>query len=63
MKHVVVVGDMKLGRSGDTIVTHALGSCLGLMVHDPVAQVGGLLPRQRRIAPQRQGMQPRRTDE
>lgn len=25
------------------IVTHALGSCLGLMVYDPAAQVGGLL--------------------
>jgi len=24
-------------------VTHALGSCLGLMVYDPVAKVGGLL--------------------
>jgi len=28
---------------GDIIVTHALGSCLGIAVHDPVAQVGGLL--------------------
>ncbi len=43
MKYVVLVGDMKVGRKGDMVVTHALGSCLGLMVHDPVAQVGGLL--------------------
>lgn len=43
MKHVVVVADMKLGKGGDVLVTHALGSCLGLMVHDPQAQVGGLL--------------------
>jgi chemotaxis protein CheD len=43
MRHVVQVGDMKVGVSGDVVVTHALGSCLGLMVHDPVAQVGGLL--------------------
>jgi chemotaxis protein CheD len=29
--------------SGDLIVTHALGSCLGVAVHDPVAEVGGIL--------------------
>lgn len=43
MRHVIVVGDMKTGRKGDTLVTHALGSCLGLMIYDPVAEVGGLL--------------------
>ena len=34
---------MKVGQKGDMIVTHALGSCLGLMVYDPEAKVGGLL--------------------
>jgi chemotaxis protein CheD len=34
---------MKVGRDGDILVTHALGSCLGLVVYDPVAKVGGLL--------------------
>ncbi len=35
---------MKLSATeGDIIVTHALGSCLGITVHDPVAKVGGLL--------------------
>jgi chemotaxis protein CheD len=34
---------MKVGREADTLVTHALGSCLGLMIYDPVARVGGLL--------------------
>ncbi len=43
MRHIVQVGDMKVGKRGDMIVTHALGSCLGLMVYDPEAQVGGLL--------------------
>jgi len=43
MKHIVMVSDMKLGRSGDLLVTHALGSCLGLAVYDPQLQVGGLL--------------------
>lgn len=43
MKHIVVVADMKVGQKGDMIVTYALGSCLGLMVYDPIAQVGGML--------------------
>jgi len=43
MRHVVVVGDMKVGKKEDSIVTYALGSCLGLTVYDPVAQVGGML--------------------
>lgn len=28
---------------GDTLVTYSLGSCVGLLLHDPVAQVAGLL--------------------
>ena len=43
MNHIVNVGDLKLGGNGDLLVTHALGSCLGLMVFDPVAKVGALL--------------------
>ncbi len=43
MNHTVMVGDMKIGAGGDMIVTHALGSCLGLVVYDPVAKAGGLL--------------------
>jgi len=43
IRHVVAVGDMKIGRGEDLIVTHALGSCLGLVVYDPVQRVGGLL--------------------
>jgi chemotaxis protein CheD len=27
----------------DVLVTHSLGSCIGLVLHDPVACVGGLL--------------------
>ncbi len=43
MKHVIMVSDMKVGRQGDVLVTHALGSCLGLMVYDPGQAVGGML--------------------
>ncbi len=38
-----MVADMKIGHNGDQLVTHALGSCLGVTVHDPKLCVGGLL--------------------
>ncbi len=38
------VADLKISKDkGDVIVTHALGSCLGITVYDPVACVGGML--------------------
>lgn len=30
-------------QPGDLIVTHALGSCVGVAIHDPVAKIGGIL--------------------
>ncbi len=44
MKHIVGVADMVVSAEpGDLIVTHALGSCLGICIHDPIANVGGML--------------------
>jgi len=44
MKHVVGVGDMKISEATtDSIVTYALGSCLGITIYDPVARIGGML--------------------
>ncbi len=44
MKITVGVSEMYVSnKPGDIIVTHALGSCIGLAIHDPVAHVGGLL--------------------
>ena len=44
MKLIVGIGDMKISsRPGDILVTHALGSCLGVVVHDPCSKVAGLL--------------------
>ncbi len=45
MKTVVVgIGDCQVSRAPEsTIVTYALGSCIAVIIHDPVAQVGGLL--------------------
>ena len=40
--HIVDVADMKVSAvKGDVLVTHALGSCLGITIHDPAAHVGG----------------------
>ena len=43
MRQIIVVGDMKTGEKEDLLVTHALGSCLGITAHDAVAGVGGML--------------------
>ncbi len=44
MRHTIGVADMKIAyQAGDELITFALGSCLGITVYDPVAQVGGML--------------------
>ena len=41
---VVGIADMAVSTdAAERLVTHALGSCLGVVVHDPEAGVGGLL--------------------
>jgi chemotaxis protein CheD len=41
---VVGVADLKVSNvQGERIITYALGSCLGIVVHDPVAGVAGML--------------------
>jgi chemotaxis protein CheD len=43
---VVGVSDLKLSSTpGERLVTYALGSCLGLVIHDPVAGVTGTAAR------------------
>lgn len=43
-KVVVGVADMKLAKGpGHVIVTHALGSCIGITLYDPATQIGGML--------------------
>lgn len=44
--HLLTVGISDCKASGDagaTLATHALGSCIAVAIHDPVAQVAGLL--------------------
>jgi len=44
MQLVVGVADMKISnQTQQLIVTHALGSCIGVAVYDPKVKVGGLL--------------------
>ncbi len=44
---VVVVGVAEMKVTDDprlTLVTYSLGSCLGVVIYDPIAKVGGMLP-------------------
>ncbi|WP_321494287.1 chemotaxis protein CheD [uncultured Desulfobacter sp.] len=44
MKQIVGVADMKVSNNPeDDVVTYSLGSCIGLVIYDPVARVGGIL--------------------
>ena len=40
---VVGIGDMKLGRQEGTIITYALGSCIGISFYDPMIKLGALV--------------------
>ena len=41
---VIGIGDCQISKESDsTLVTYALGSCIAVIIHDPVAGVGGLL--------------------
>ena len=44
MKQIVGVADMKVSNNpADSIMTYSLGSCIGLVVYDTYAKVGGIL--------------------
>ncbi|MCP3874283.1 MAG: chemotaxis protein CheD [Desulfobacteraceae bacterium] len=44
MEQIVGVADMKVSKNpGESIITYSLGSCIGLVIYDPVARVGGIL--------------------
>lgn len=41
---VVDIADMAVSADpNETLITYSLGSCIGLMIYDPVARVGGML--------------------
>jgi chemotaxis protein CheD len=39
---VVRVADLRVGTADEVLVTVGLGSCVAILLHDPVAKVGGL---------------------
>lgn len=39
----VGIGDMKFTRGEGSIITYALGSCIGITFHDPILHLGALL--------------------
>ena len=44
MNVVVGVADCRVSNvADDLLITYSLGSCIAVMIHDPVARVGGLL--------------------
>jgi len=44
LNKIVGISDMKMSDSeGDTIITHSLGSCVGVTLYDPEAGIGGMI--------------------
>lgn len=44
MRQIVGVADMKVSNKlEESIITYSLGSCIGLVIYDPVVKVGGIL--------------------
>ncbi len=39
---VVRVADLRIGMGAEVLITVGLGSCVAILLHDPVARVGGL---------------------
>jgi chemotaxis protein CheD len=44
MRKIVGVADMAISNTPDeTVITYSLGSCIAVVIYDPVARVGGML--------------------
>ncbi len=44
MNQIVGVADMKVSNNPEeSVITYSLGSCIGLVIYDPVVKVGGIL--------------------
>ena len=40
---IVQIADMKIRKSSGTLITYALGSCVGISLYDPVVKVAALI--------------------
>ncbi len=41
--YTVAIADMKTAKNSGTLITYALGSCVGVSMYDPIMKVAGLL--------------------
>ena len=42
-KQTIGIADMKLTRNQGTLITYALGSCIGICLWDPLLKIGALV--------------------
>ena len=42
-KKVIGIGAAAIGKEDDVLISYALGSCVGICLYDPVAQIGGMV--------------------
>ncbi|MCI8321958.1 MAG: chemotaxis protein CheD [Dorea sp.] len=42
-KAIIGIADMKFAQKEGTLITYALGSCIGICLYDPAVKLGGLL--------------------
>lgn len=42
-KHTIGIADMKMAKGTGTLITYALGSCIGICLYDPQIKLGSLI--------------------
>ena len=42
-KLIVGIADMKMAKREGVLITYALGSCIGICLHDPLLKLGALV--------------------
>ena len=42
-KQIIGIADMKMAKESGTLITYALGSCIGICLYDPLTKVGALI--------------------
>lgn len=42
-KQIVGIADMKIAQKSGMLITYALGSCIGICLHDPLTKIGALI--------------------
>lgn len=42
-KQTIGIADMKLAKADGTLITYALGSCIGICLYDPLIKLGALI--------------------